>query len=403
MSNSIKLIKNSFHLFMIKGFDLIVPLITLPFLLSKLKIGNYGKYAMALSLAYFIGSLVQYGYSMTGVRAIAIAENLEDKNKRFNEYFFSNLFLGAFVVCISCLLTILINKEVILYIGCFLNIIVFSIIPSWYFNGVEDFSKIAILNIIGKSIGLSFIFIFINDEVDYILVPYCLLFGNIFIFFSSLLVIIYGYEEKINIPKVINIINNIKSGFYAFLIQFFPNLYNNLSVYLVGLFLTPIYAGVLNSAMILVELFNSGIRIISTVIYPLFIKNKKLINIYSLALSVTLVGFLFFYNLILHYFGYLLIHDESVKEILKYFHFLSISCLFLLPYLIFIKNKHMVYKKDKELSKNTILISIFSCVISVMLIYLFQALGAILALILARLFLVLYGLFSMKKLGILYE
>lgn len=400
MSNYTKLLKNSLHLFMLKGFDLVVPLLTLPFLLSNLKIENYGKYAMALSLSYFIGSFIQYGYSMTGVRAISLSKNKEERNNEFNQYFFSSIFICILVTTIVVIFTLLINKDVLLYIGCFLNIAIFSIIPSWYYNGIEDFSKIATLNIVSKIIGLVLIFIFINHVDDYMLVPYMLLLGNVFLFSSSIFIIRFLYNERIKIPGNHEIIHNIKNGYYAFLIQFFPNLYNNLSVYFVGIVLTPIYAGLLNTAMVLVEIFNSGIRVISTVIYPFFIRNNKLINRYSLILCGILTVLILFYNLVVHYFGYLLIRKVDLNEIFCYFHSLSISCFFLSIYLIFIKNKHMVYKKDKELSKNTILISLLSCIISFLLIYMFDIWGAVLSLILARLFLVLYGLFSMKKLGI---
>ena len=79
-----KLISNFLSLAVLRGFDLIIPLVTLPYLLKTIGIELYGELAFALSMAMYFGSIIQYGFGVTAVREISLFRG--DKAKISNIY-----------------------------------------------------------------------------------------------------------------------------------------------------------------------------------------------------------------------------------------------------------------------------------------------------------------------------
>src|SRR5690606_33507761 len=130
----------------------------------------------------------------------------------------------------------------------------------------------------------------------------------------------------------------------------------------------PISAAILNSAMILSEAFNTIVRILSSVIFPFLIKNKSKVNFLSFFCVLLLSVILVFYNIFIHFFGYI-IFKENTDFILEVVHYISISSFFLTIYLIFIRNKYFILKLDKILARSTVLSSIISGLVSIPLIY----------------------------------
>lgn len=383
---------------MLKGVDFLIPIILLPFLLNKLGIQNYGKYAMAMSLAYFLGTIMQYGYSVTAVRGIAEDKIALKRNSNiFSNLFLSNVFLASSIFSLSAILIYFFSEDFYLYFGCILSVFFYSIIPSWYFHGIEDFSRISILNLIGKLINLCLILFLVNSSQDYNKVALYNALGNFFVLVSSILIIRKTYNEffttNLNLSGFLTI---YKDGYNVFITQIFPNLYNNLSVYLVGGLVNPISAAILNSAMILSEAFNTIVRILSSVIFPFLIKNKSKVNFLSFFCVLLLSVILVFYNIFIHFFGYI-IFKENTDFILEVVHYISISSFFLTIYLIFIRNKYFILKLDKILARSTVLSSIISGLVSIPLIYFLGIWGAVISLIFARLLMMLLGLFNLRN------
>ena len=157
-----------------QGFNLITPLLVIPYIVLICGEEGYGKIGVGMALAFFIMVFVDYGSEITGVKQIAV--NREDKNK------LENIFITTYTAKLILLFVVLSVVSFLFYFIPYFNhdkklfflslsmVVGQFINPTWFFQGIENFKWITILNILSKIIYLVGIFVFIHEPSDYV---YC--------------------------------------------------------------------------------------------------------------------------------------------------------------------------------------------------------------------------------------
>lgn len=171
------IIKNYIFNLTYQILSIILPLVTTPYLSRVLGAETIGIYGYTISIVtYFIlfGSL---GVSMYGQREIAyVQDNKKNRSKVFLEIFL----LKCITLPISMLvfyITFCIKGEYQIYYKILLLYIIANIIDiSWFFQGIEEFGKTVVRNIVVKIFSLLLIFICIKNEND--LWKYLLIFSG---------------------------------------------------------------------------------------------------------------------------------------------------------------------------------------------------------------------------------
>lgn len=193
--------KNYIYNLIYQIFAIIVPLITTPYLSRVLGAENIGIYSYTLSVTtYFIlfGSL---GIAMYAQREIAYVQ--EDKYKR-SKVFFEILLIKVITLMISMgifYVTFGIQGQYSVYYKIFLLEIIANIIDiSWFFQGIEEFKKTVMRNMLVKSISIALIFILVKNSDD--LTTYIWIYV-LSTFFGNLSLWMY-------LPKYICKVNNLK-------------------------------------------------------------------------------------------------------------------------------------------------------------------------------------------------
>ncbi len=161
------IVKNYIYNLIYQMLTIILPLVTTPYLSRVLGAGPIGIYGYTLSIVtYFIlfGSL---GIAMYGQREIAyVQDKKEEQSKTFWEIVIFRV-ITMTVALIIFYLTFCLKGEYSLYYKILiLELVANAIDISWYFQGVEDFGKTVVRNIIVKSLSLVCIFIFIKSPED---------------------------------------------------------------------------------------------------------------------------------------------------------------------------------------------------------------------------------------------
>lgn len=146
---------------------LILPLVTTPYISRVLGAENIGIYSYTLSIVtYFIlfGSL---GVALYGQREIAYYQ--KDK-KKYSRIFWEIVILRTITMMISLVLFYFIfvngNQYQIYYKILILELIGNCIDISWFFQGLEEFKKTVIRNMIIKLISVISIFTFVKSQND---------------------------------------------------------------------------------------------------------------------------------------------------------------------------------------------------------------------------------------------
>ena len=164
--------------FLIYGFgqavNLISPLLVIPYLVSICGEEGLGKIGVGFSLALIAIVLVDYGSYINGTKEISI--NID--NNQILEEKFTTIYIAKLIVTVVVLLITIIALKTIPFLSrdflqlffSFLIVIGQLVNPTWFFQGLQNFKWISIINVTSKVIYLILVFSFIKRPEDYIFV-----------------------------------------------------------------------------------------------------------------------------------------------------------------------------------------------------------------------------------------
>lgn len=264
--NNVK--KNYMYNLIYQILIMIIPLITTPYLSRVLGAENIGIYSYTLSITtYFIlfGSL---GVAMYAQREIAYnQENKFERSKIFREIF-SLRFITLLISLVFFYITFCNKGEYRVYYTIFMLEIIANIFDiSWFFQGLEEFKKTVMRNVIVKLISVICIFLLVKTSYDlnkYILI-YVLstLLGNL-----SLWIYVPKYIEKVGI-KNLNVFRHFKPTISLFIPQIAIQIYTVLDKTMIGFFvLDKSEVGYYEQAQKIVKLLMTIATSMGTVMMP---------------------------------------------------------------------------------------------------------------------------------------
>ena len=226
--------KNYIYNLIYQFLTIFLPLITTPYLSRILGAKQIGIYGYTTSIvAYFIlfGSL---GISMYGQREIAY---FQDNKGKKSKIFWELVIIRFITLTISTLLFYFIfvrGKSYSLYYRILLVQLVANMFDiSWFFQGIEEFDKTVVRNLIVKLLCLVLIFTIVKDYDDlwkYFLIYACAEFiGNI-----SIWLYMPKYINRISFSKL-NFKKHIKPTLMLFLPQIAIQIYTVLDKTMIGI------------------------------------------------------------------------------------------------------------------------------------------------------------------------
>lgn len=227
-----KLLKNYIYQFIYQFINLLVPIVTLPYITKVLGPENLGEYTYSFSIISYLILFSDLGIKMYGSRKIAyLSDSIEEQSKVFVELFLQK-FVFTIIILIGTIIYFNINKYPSLYYIQSLNLIAFVLDISWFFQGIEEFKKITIRNIISKIILIIGLFLFIKNQTDLIRYTYLIVIIN---FFSNLAFWV-SINKYVKIQKIknIKIFRYIKESFEMFLPQVAISIYALLDRVMLG-------------------------------------------------------------------------------------------------------------------------------------------------------------------------
>lgn len=382
-----KLLSNFISLLILQGANYILPLLTLPYLFKVLGADNFGLLAFASSTILFLQVIVDYGFNLSGTRAVSISSN---NNKNLVEIFSSIMTIKLFLFLFSFIvLTILIfffekiASHYLLFYITFGIVLGEALFPRWFFQGMEQMKYITYINISIKVFFTVCIFIFVNDKNDYYIVPLLNSIGYIAAGIFSLYVVYNSFNIRFKKQNTITVVRYFKESWNIFLTEFIPNLYNNFSTFLLGFFTSMDNVGYYSLATKIVGIMNALLQILKTVTYPYLNKDFSkfkiiakimigtgiLLSIFILLFSATVLPYIF---------------GSKVINSLNLIYILSLSPFFASVLFTFGTNKLLILKKDKEFRNITFVFSFFGFISSIIFVPIYGIYGAAITLITTR-------------------
>jgi len=146
----------------------LIPILEIPVLARALGVQEYGKVVLIQSVALMSSLIVEYGFSLSGSRQVAIARDDKGELSRiYGEVFSAKLIIVLIVLLCSAVLYIL-NGSLffdgpLVFFGI-LYFLAFGFSPFWFFQGLEKISVVVILEVILRFASLIFLYWFVKDE-----------------------------------------------------------------------------------------------------------------------------------------------------------------------------------------------------------------------------------------------
>ena len=327
------ILNNFFSLTLLKALTYLLPLITFPYLIRVLGVDKFGLVMFAQATMYYFEILVDFGFNLSATREVAL--NAKNKSK-LNEIISSVFSIKLVLLIISGLLLLLIlsvidrfSDESLIYYYSFLKVIAFAFFPVWFFQGIEKMKYVTIINIISKVIFTILIFVFIQSETDYLLVPLVNGFG----FMIGSLVALYYVFKRFNQSFVFNKFTIIKQSFIDssmfFLSRVSVSLYTSSNILMLGLVASNVMVGYYAIAEKLYMVLRNLYQPIVQVIYPYISKSKNVKFFKKLYPGVVILNFIGVY--ILWVFApeliYLVSKEHFVESIKVFRTLLIVACI----------------------------------------------------------------------------
>lgn len=368
--------------------NILLPLITLPYILRVIGFTKYGIIIFSLSFITYFYSITDFSFKITATRDVAIFK----KSKRKLDIIYSKVLIIKTIFMIASFL--IIGLSTLVFPKLFeyrltialssLMLLGYTLFPEWFFQGIEKMKYITFLNVGVKVFFTGCVFLFIKKEEDYWLYPLFQSCGFLGAGFIGQYLLIKKYKLKFIWLPLRSIEENIKKNIPIFVTQFLPNLYNTTSTFLLGLFSTPMFVGIYDSICRIVGINVVLQGIVSRVVFPYLNRNKDSFLIYRklyLRVSFLLIMIpIVFSKLIIWYL------DIRYEHTLLLLIILSLGVFFHSVYDVYGLNYFIVNREDKIVMKNTIVSSILGFILAFPLIQFFGIIGASINLSVSRLF-----------------
>lgn len=345
MTNKKKLLENIISLLILQGSNYIIPLIIFPYLVRVIGEESYGIISAASAfIGYFI-VCSDYGFNITATREIAVnRDNPKKVSEIFSTVMFTKFFIMVFGFIIMVIIVYSIEKvrtEWPVYLVTYITVLGNVLFPIWFFQGIEKMRYITIFNLVARALSVLGIFIFVNEQSDYLIAALIQSFGSLVPGIISFWVIKRNFQFKL--VKFQMIIDQLKKGFSIFLSGISIISYTSYNTVIVGLFLGPKEVGIFSISFKLIQVFTSLTQPILQAFLPYLstVFNKSVEEGRKLTYKVTF--FLILFNLLITV-GILLFIEPTVnlvfgdvsKETIKYVKLMSLLPLITTVAYIFI-------------------------------------------------------------------
>lgn len=390
-----------------QGFNLVTPLLVIPYIISVCGVENYGKAAFGMALTFFMIVFIDYGSDIIGVKDVATnRDNHEQLEKIFITTYASKLTILIGILILGTVLFLLLpyfrNEKLLFFLGLpillgqFLN-------PTWFLQGMEHYKQITIINILSKGIYLIGVFIFVTAEGHYIYINFFWGIGMIVANGISVIQVLKKNSFTFQHFQKRHVSEQLKHNFSMFSSQIFVSAQLYAPLILIGFFGNPVMAGIYRVVDQIVVIFKTYLLLFFNFAFPricylLGLNEKDGIKFWTLYnganflfILVSMVGIYFFAEPIVHYF-----HPAggtSVNKLLQFALLIPLMMAVSLP----LKQLVLGYNHQKFYINATMLLVFLNVILIILVLPNFKIYGVLASLILLEMMTALLFFFKIKN------
>lgn len=357
----------------------VFPLITLPYLARVIGVEGFGKIAFALAVMVWIQTIADWGFNFTATRDVA--QN-RDNPQRVAQIFSDVLWARCLLMFVSLAVLLLLicfiptfRENCAVLLISFLMIPGHILFPDWFFQAIERMKYITILNLLMKVVFTVAVFLFIKEREDYLLQPLFTSLGYVISGIIALYVIMVKWHYQLQRPNFSRAVAQIKSSTDVFINNLFPNLYNSLSIVLLGFWGGPVANGLLDAGSKFVNIGQQLMQVVSRVFYPFLSRRIDKHQIFVrlniiLAVIGTVLLFILAPLLIKWFF------TPEFEQAIPVMRLMSLSIVLLALSNVYGTNYLIIIGQERSLRNMTAIASVIGFLMAIPLIYFWNYMGA---------------------------
>ena len=303
--NKKRLVENVFSLSVLQVANFILPLVTIPYLVRVLGAEKFGLVMFAYAFNQYFVMLVDFGFSLSATREIALNRNDPQK---ISEIFWSIIVIKTvfLMFCFIVLVSVVsyfdkfkIDYQV--YLLSYGVAVGQAYFPVWFYQGMEKMKFVTMLNVIAKLIFALLLFVVVNKPDDYTYVPLMNSLGFISASVISFYLVIKVFNVKFVVPNLLFMLLMLKKSYQFFISRAAVSFYTNSNAFVIGLVLGNVSVGYYIAAEKLFNAIGALYVPLSDSLYPYMSKRKdiktyKAVFVAASTSNLVICIFVFFFS-----------------------------------------------------------------------------------------------------------
>ena len=328
-----KFIENFLSLSMLRVLTLVVPLLTYPYLIRVLGSEKYGLVMWAWSIVNFFILFINFGFDLSVTKYVAVNRNNKDELSKIISTTIATkvlLFLIAsffYLVLITFIPKIHSNEK--LFFLTFLMAISETIMPIWYFQGIEKMKYTALITS-GIKIGFTIlVFLIIKKPDDFLLVPVLYAISGMISGIFAYYLIFAKDKNRFIIPKVSDIVFYIKDSTALFLSNSVSVAKDSITIIFIEQFIGLKSVAYYDIVQKFVNILITPFHILASVLFPHLSKSKDFRLLKTTIFISTIISMMLY--LLVYFFSdeiTLLLYGKENAIVVSLISVISIAIIF---------------------------------------------------------------------------
>lgn len=265
------IIENILSLTLLNVVNLILPLLTLPYIIRTVGLSNYGAYSVIYTIIQYVLLFSTFGFNYSTTKEVSQKrESIEEVSAIVKSTIYARFLISSVAIMLFAAFIYLYYPSNYYYSFLFgIGIILGDVMnPVWLYQGMEKMKYMTIINLVCKLTFTLLIFVFIKNEKDWLYITLLYSCGYILSGVISLIMSIKVFGIKSVKISLRDIFRQIKQGWSVFLSTFFISFYRNSNIFILGFFVNEFNLGIYASAEKTVKAVQSLATPISNALFP---------------------------------------------------------------------------------------------------------------------------------------
>lgn len=272
-------ILNVFSLSVLEIINVLMPMVTLPYLLRVLGPERFGLVVFAQVTMQWLDMFVGYGFNLSATRDISKQRDSQSLRSRTFSVVLackSVLILGAAACLVLLVMAVpAFRQDSLAFLIAFGVVVGNACAPRWFFQGIEKLKLFVVLSVLVRATSAVLILVLVGSPSDYLTVLAIHSLAAVAIGGAGLVIACQIYDARFRVVSVSEIAAGFRSGWGVFLSHFFSACYLYVPALCLGVVHGNSAVGVYAPAHRVVSAVNRMVRPVTAALFPFVCRVTK--------------------------------------------------------------------------------------------------------------------------------